>query len=210
VADEWFRSPRWDEAARADFEARLARARSTSRPQYLFIKALSVEEAGEVAGARELFTRAAEHPEAYLFQRAGAWEKLAELAARSGDRETAERLYRRILTEQPSLSGTSNTAEIALAELLLDDGDEAGRDEALQLLTSWIERDGLKFNNQLLRWHLAYIRIAEAIGDKEWTRRAARTALDLASRGPQLPRHKDVGLVHADKATLRRLHRLAR
>jgi hypothetical protein len=33
VADEWFRSPAWDKPARADFEARLARARPHNRQQ---------------------------------------------------------------------------------------------------------------------------------------------------------------------------------
>jgi hypothetical protein len=40
--------------------------------------------------------------------------------------------------------------------------------------------------------------------------RAAKTALDLASRGPVFPRHKDVGVVDADAKTLRRLRKLAK
>ncbi len=40
----------WDEAARADFEARLARARPHNRQQYLRIKGLSLRAAGHADG----------------------------------------------------------------------------------------------------------------------------------------------------------------
>jgi hypothetical protein len=62
----------------------------------------------------------------------------------------------------------------------------------------------------LLRWHLALIPIAQATGEKETARRAARTALDLANRGPVFPRHKTVGVVDADVRTLKRLRKLAK
>jgi hypothetical protein len=70
-----------------------------------------------------------------------------------------------------------------LAELLLDKGGD-GRDEALTLLDSWLVRSGLKFDGQMFRWHLAVIKVAEQTGDRETVRRAAHTALELASRGP--------------------------
>jgi len=91
--------------------------------------------------------------------------------------------------------------------LLIAKGEHA---EALALLNSWIERDTAQFPNVLFRWHLALILIAEAQDDQETVQRAARTALDLASRGPVFPRHKDVGVVSADRKTFERLERLAR
>jgi predicted Zn-dependent protease len=210
VADEWFRSPDWDDTARADFEARLARARAGNRQQYLRIKGVSLRAAGELDGARELLERSAAHPDGHLFMTVAAWETLADMAAERGDRATAEQLYRRILDEQPSLSGTTGSVEISLAEVLLDSGNADARAEALNLLNSWIERDRIKWASQLFRWHLDLIRIAEADGDVETVRRAANTALSLTERGPQLPRHPDVGLVETDEATLERLRRLAR
>jgi len=210
VPDEWFRSPAWDEAARADFEARLGRARPYNRQQYLRIKGLSLRAAGNVGAARQLLERATEDPDAALFMTVAAWETLADMAAESGHRDNAEQLYRRILSEQPSLSGTTGSVEISLAESLLDGRDPADRDEALSLLNSWIKRKQLKFDSALFRWHLALIRIAEATGDVETVRRAANTALTLADRGPQLPRHPDVGLVQTDRATLKRLRQLAK
>jgi predicted Zn-dependent protease len=210
VADEWYRSDAWHETARADFEARLARARPHNRPQYLRIKGERLRAVGDVDAARVLLERSADHPDAYLFETVAAWESLAQIAAERGDQTTAETLYRRILAQQPSLSGTTGSVEISLAELLLDTGRVELLDEALALLDTWINRPGLKFDSQLFRWHLDLIRVAEATGEQQTVRRAAATALALAERGPQLPRHPDVGLVQTDKATLKRLRKLAK
>lgn len=73
-----------------------------------------------------------------------------------------------------------------------------------------LERGTSQFPNVLFRWHLVLIDVAQATGEKETVQRAARTALDLASRGPVFSRHKDVGVVHADAKTLRRLRKLAK
>ena len=210
VANDWYRSPEWDEVARADFETRLARVRPHNRQQYLRIKGLSLRAAGHADAARELLERAAGCADGHLFQTVSTWETLADMAAVRGDRESAEQLYRRILAEQPSLSGTSGSVELSLAEILLDTGRPDALDEVFALLRAWIERAGMKFNSQLFRWHLAVIRAAQAIGDRETVKRAASEALEVATRGPQLRRHPDVGLVQADSAALQRLRKLAR
>jgi hypothetical protein len=43
------------------------------------------------------------------------------------------------------------------------------------------------FNNDLFRWNVAAARVAVSLGDVETRQRAARSALDLAGSGPQLP-----------------------
>jgi predicted Zn-dependent protease len=211
VAGDWFRSPAWEEAARADFEARLGRAQPHNRQQYIRIKGLALRSAGHTDAARKLLERAADQPEPYgaLHQSVAAWETLADMAVERGDRATAEQLYRRILT-LPNQSGSTGTIEISLASLLLDTGRTHDRDEASALLDAWAKRDEMKFDRDLFQWHLVLIRLAEAAGDRETVQRAPKTALILAERGPQLPRHPDVGLVHGDKATLKRLHKLAK
>jgi hypothetical protein len=209
VSDEWFRSPLWDEAARHEFERRLARARPQNRQQYLRVKAVTLLDAGHPDAAAGLLQRVVDAGDSAHHEVAFAWEQLGDLAAARGDRLVAEQFYRRILAEHPSLSGTTGCIEIALAEVLLDADGVESRAEALALLDTWMARPGLKFDHQLFRWHLALIRAAEAMGDRETVRRAARSALELAARGPQLPRHKDVGLVRTDRATLSRLRELA-
>lgn len=209
VSADWFRNPSWDEAACADFERRLMRARVRSRPQYLRIKALAVRDAGRIEVAKELLLRILVYPDVDAFEAALAQEILGDIAVRQGERGLGERYCRQLLQDHPSLSGTTGSIEIALAEILLDTISPQQHDEALQLLTSWINRPGLKFDNQLFRWHLALIRLSEQTGDHATVRQAAKTALELAARGPQLP-GRDIGLVQTDEATLRRLRKLAR
>lgn len=123
---------------------------------------------------------------------------------------TAERYYRQILAEHPSLSGTTATQHIKLAELLLDRGSAKDLDEAGDLLDRWKrEAADMPFLNAHFRWELAAIRLAEATGDREAVREGAQRALDLAARGPVFSRHKTVGVVDADNQTLERLRSLA-
>ena len=126
VAGEWFRSPAWDDAACAGFEARLARARPHNRQQYLRVKAVSLRAAGNNHGARELLERAADYPGGHLHETVFAWEMLADIAVEHGDRATAGQLYRRILAKQPTLSCTTGSVEMSLAEILLDTGCPQG------------------------------------------------------------------------------------
>ena len=142
-------------------------------------------------------------------QQASALEHLGDSYV--GDNAAAaEDYYRRLLEEHPTLNGTSHTAEISLAELLIGKGNRDSMEEALALLNSFLERGTSQFPSVLFRWHLALISLAQATGEKKPVPRAARTALDLASRGPVFPRHKDVGVVDADAKTLRRLRKLAK
>lgn len=210
MTDEWFRSPDWSAEAQKDFEARLARARPYNRAQYVRIKGLALHKAGERRGARELWERVLQSTEKLAeTQQASALEHLGDSYV--GDNAAAaEDYYRRLLEEHPTLNGTSHTAEISLAELLIGKGNRDSMEEALALLNSFLERGTSQFPSVLFRWHLALISIAQATGEKETVQRAARTALDLASRGPVFPRHKDVGVVDADAKTLRRLRKLAK
>lgn len=209
MAEDWFRSPDWSADAQADFEARLLRAHAGNRTEYTRIKGIALRESGQVEAARSLWQRILESGHGHEFEKASTIEHLADSYV-GQEPATAEHYYRRLLTEHPSLNGTTATAEISLAELLIDKGDKASMEEALALLNSFLERGTAQFPNVLFRWHLALIRIAQATGEKETVQRAARTALDLADRGPVFPRHKTVGVVDADARTLKRLRKLAK
>lgn len=209
MAEDWFRSPDWSADAQADFEARLLRAHAGNRTEYTRIKGIALRESGQVEAARSLWQRILESGHGHEFEKASTIEHLADSYV-GQEPATAEHYYRRLLTEHPSLNGTTATAEISLAELLIDKGDKASMEEALALLNSFLERGTAQFPNVLFRWHLALIRIAQATGEKETVQRAARTALDLAGRGPVFPRHKTVGVVDADARTLKRLRKLAK
>lgn len=209
MADDWFRSPEWTDEARADFEKRLARARPHSRAQYLRIKGLAVDAAGDGEGARELWTRVLESPGVSRLQ---AWSALEHLGDSwtSEDPQRAESYYRQLLAENPTLNATTACVHLSLAELRIRRGDRASMQEAHDLLTTWISDFPSPFPSALFRFHLDLIAVAQALGDQPTVQQAARTALDLAGRGPVFPRHRDVGAVEADEATLERLHELAK
>jgi len=172
VSRDWYRRPDWDDAAREEFERRLARARPFNRSQYLRIKGLALFTAGNDEGAREVLLRVLDLPDANFDDVGLANEYLGNVAVRQGDHELAEAHFRRGLADPRYPSGTTGGHEIALAEVLLakDDDDRA---EALDLLASWRARRDLKFNSQLFRWHLAVIRAGELTGDRETVRRSA-------------------------------------
>jgi tetratricopeptide (TPR) repeat protein len=210
VAEEWFRSGDWSEEAQADFEQRLRRARTYNRAQYLRIKGLALEAAGETAGARELWNRVLlDDGEFAELQGYPTLEHLGDSYA-GEDPASAEQYYRRLLSENPSLKGTTATQHIKLAELLLRRGRPEDLDEAEALLTDWVDAAQSPFPNAHFRWNLAVIRLAEARRDRQAAREAARRALNLADRGPVFPRHQTVGVVETDRATLKRLQKLAK
>lgn len=210
MADEWFRSGNWTPEAQEDFEARLKRARSYSRPQYLRIKGLALAAAGEVAGARQLWNRVLDSTdELASVQQFSSLEHLGDSYA-NDDPLRAEQYFRRLIAENPTRNGTSAMQEVKLAELLTRKRDRGSWDEAADLLIRWKNEAHVPFPNAHFRWELAAIDLAERFRDRATAREAARRALDLADRGPVFPRHKIVGLVEADKTTLKRLKRLAR
>lgn len=209
MGDEWFRSPEWTEDAQADFELRLGRARGHNQPQYMRIKGLALACAGQVEPARALWQRVLESDSSSGVQKATALEHLADSYVHEKPL-TAEQFLRRLLADYPSLNGTTDTIEISLAELVLRKGSRADAEEAVELLNAWISSRDSPFPSVLFRWHLALIDASSALGDTETVKSAARTALQLASRGPVFPRHPDVGLVDLDRKTRKRLEKAAR
>lgn len=131
------------------------RARPHSRAQYMRIKGLALADTGEMQGARQLWERVlASDEELAANQQASALEHLGDSYA-ANDSAAAEEYFRRLLAEHPTLNGTSHTAEIALAELLIGKGDGASLEEALALLNAFLERGTSQFPSVLFRgiWH---------------------------------------------------------
>ena len=196
MADEWYRSPAWGPEDQAEFERRLGRARRNNRGQYLRIKGLALSSAGHVDGARSLWLRVLEEP-GYEIQRWSALEHLADLAF-DNDSQEAIALYRRLLVEDPSLNGTSQMAEVRLAELLTRNGSEESLHEAGELLEAWQTKRRSPFPVNHFQWELARTRWGEAVGRPDVTRDSARQALAFANAASPFPRHPGVGLVRAE------------
>jgi predicted Zn-dependent protease len=198
MAEEWFRTVRWDATGRADFERRLARARPSNRPQYLRIKAFTLAGAGRTDDARELFARLVrDHPDAFV-DVVPAVEALGDLCRAAGDPVGAEAHYRDVLRRSPSLNATSTMVGVRLAALLVDRG-ELG--EAADLLEARLRAGGM-LDVHRFEWFVVLARLQDRGGATGGRRRSARAALDLVDRPPALPRHPTVGRVLPDPATL--------
>jgi predicted Zn-dependent protease len=205
---DWYRTPDWDETARADFEQHLARARS-SRSEYLRIKGLALQGAGMLDEARGLYERVlAEHPGDFF----EVWilELLADLARSQGRLEEAERRYRGVLAHPDANMRGSGMVEVSLAEVLMERGMPEDAANMLQTATeneSTMDSVTGMYAN-FFRFHLVRARCATRLGDTETAADAAQLALSVVDAPDQYSRHPGVGAVHADEHTLRELRSL--
>lgn len=207
MADEWFRSPAWELADQTSFEERLARARPANRAQYLRVKAVALRDAGNLAGADELFARITDDEGAPVSERAFAHEALGDLLRLNGDLHAAVTEYRLALDEAPTLSGTTGEVQLSLGETLLDIDGDAGAAEVSALLDT--AQEHVKFNSTAFRWNVLRARLAEVVGDNDARRAAALAALELVGAASQFPRHPTVGVVDAPPETIELLRRLS-
>ena len=106
---DWFRTPAWDEQARTEFEAKLARSASQSRPQYLRIKAVALDGAGLTDDALGLLSRVIDEY-ADSLDCAFAHELRGDMFRRRGDLAAAEVCYRSVIARRPDLNATSGMA----------------------------------------------------------------------------------------------------
>lgn len=204
MAEEWFRSPTWGPDGEAEFERHLARARRTSRGQYLRIKGLALREAGYVAEARSLWLRVLDDP-GYESETWSALEHLGDLAF-DDNPEESEFWYRRLLTENPTLNATTQLAEVRLAELLTRKGTTQALNEAGEMLTAWQENRHSPFPHAHFQWEVARARWGEAVGRPDVVRDSAKRAVELSHAGSPFSRHPGAGVVRADPGLLNWLH----
>jgi hypothetical protein len=207
----WYRTTDHGEDAKAEFSHCHSRARHPHRIQYKQIKAVHLIEAGEPEGirwAQDLLTEITADQAAYRHQRAFAFELLAQARLKAGQWKLAvQALEQCIELTSPTMNGTSGLPDLTLAEVLLDN-DPSALPEVESLLDSQPLVDRIKFNSQLFRYLVATARARRALGQDPAP--PARRALDLLEDDkPTIPRHPDVGRVHASAQTVRELHDLA-
>ncbi|WP_157537596.1 tetratricopeptide repeat protein [Nocardioides sp. Root190] len=209
MTDEWYRLPDWDEEARAEFERRLRKARSFNRAQYLRIKGLVLKEAGELAGARELWRRVFD--EDGEFAEMDAWAAAEHLGDSyvDHDPDLAITFYRRSMKRNNSLNMTTATQPIKLAELLHQRGLPKDLAEAKRLLMDWPKMADMPMPSAHFRCNAALAEVLDAAGDRQEARQAAIRALALVDASAPFPRHKELGVVRADRRTLKRLNQMA-
>jgi tetratricopeptide (TPR) repeat protein len=207
--DDWYRGTDWDAETQELFRTKLARARVSSRAQYLRIKGVELLASDRAAvrnSGRDLLRRVmADYPSDVL-QSAWAHRDLGASLAEDGlFDEAAEHLEEALAAEHPEpLVG------LVLAEVIVSAKWRHRYGEALGLLTAG---DGASdpFPATRFRWNLAAARLSDRLGSPADARELAALALRcLDETQSPFPRHRSLGLAAADKRTRRELQRLAR
>ena len=207
----------WNADIASAFEARLARARLTNRPQYLRIQAThlleSVNANNRIVGRQLLRRVITEFPE--NFQVKSAWEQLGRSLAEESRLDDSVEAFRKALlvcSESPTgNSGTSATIELQLAEVLIERAGPGDLEESTLLLDiAAKDRQLLKqFRNVAFRYQLARTRIAKRSADPA-APKLARSALQIAAEtAPTFSRHPSVGRPDAAQAEIEELRRIA-
>jgi hypothetical protein len=208
---EWYADPAWDEASRHEFERRLRRTRSHTRPQYLRVKARALRAVGETRGAVQLCERILVDPGPFPdFELPPTHQMLGDMARDRRDWDEAERHYRHILTTWERPQRTTGTVQIALADVLSRRPDRRSRDEALALLADYLaDETKVKWHSAMFDWHLVRMRLAAAEADDALVRSEARAALELVDSSPQIPSHPEAGRADTTTDVMEYLRRVA-
>ncbi|WP_138983754.1 hypothetical protein [Brachybacterium paraconglomeratum] len=176
---DWYRTPGWTLVDQEHFERKLRRAHKESRTQYLRIKGLALERAGVTDAARSLLLRAAVEAGKNHFEESAALENLADSLFDDEPAES-ERLLRRVIEINPTMNGTSDMADVHLAQLLIRQGTPEALGEARELLDSWDARDAGVFPAQLFQAAVARARWNEAASRPAAAANWAARALEIA------------------------------
>jgi tetratricopeptide (TPR) repeat protein len=208
---DWFRNESWDDSIVEEFEKRLKRSRSHSKPQYLRIQAHHLTRLGQ-AGLRDVAVHLlkrllAEYPES--FDAPAALEALADIYVAQGEYGNAEACYRQCLSFGPRAFSSGYT-DLSLAEVLLA-SRQSGRYAEVQDLLDAVAARPFLFKMHIFRFYRAQAQLAARRGETDHAREYAKKALDIAAdRNSDLPRHPTVGLVDESEDSLSELRSLAR
>ncbi len=205
ASKDWFRSSDWDERARVEFGARLARAKPYNRFQYRRIKASVLLLSGDrqkEAGGRELFEEILADDEAPGHEKTTAHWTLGAYYQRAGHLHDAERHLRAALDRiSRDENGRSDVEEVQLAEVLLARGGRDHLEEARDILDRRASPPPT-FVSSRFRMCLAGVRVTLALKDRRRAAEWAAAALDLAAATHSgLANHPTLGLVEADSQT---------
>ena len=203
--DAWYRSADWDDGARAEFDAGLARSTREYRVQYRRIKAIALLGSGdttkETAG-RDLLEQTLADRDTRGDERTTALCLLGAFEHDAGRLDEAERHLRAalvLISSNPS--GSSQLEEIRLAEILLARGERQHLEEARDLLDRRASPPP-RFLSNRFRMCLAGARVSLALEDRARAADWATEALDLAaSTSSGLANHPTLGLVETDAGT---------
>jgi tetratricopeptide (TPR) repeat protein len=212
TATEWFRRSTWTDQDRAEFDARLKRARgAASKAQYLRIQAVHLAQAELHAAAIELLDRMfAEFPE--RIELAQAHLQKAESLAALGKPDAAIAEFRAALQAQRQLPNVRTQAWLDFGWFVVVERQQTDLfDEVATVLDEFRTVPSLSFPVEEYRYCTIRSLLAESRGDQPLAREFATRALAQATRDhSEFRYHPKLGLVGTQPAEIeRRLKRLA-
>ena len=212
--EDWFRSADWSAAAKAEFEARLARARPHNRVQYRRIKAVGLLRSGD--GDREaagyaILAGIARDEDAPHHEKVGALSLMGAHDQERGRLHEAESNLRAALEAMKAgQSGNTELEEIRLAEVLLALDGRDHLEEARHLLEERAQKPPRLVSSRF-RLCVAATRVCMALGLKQEAAGWAAAASKLATAEHSgLANHPTLGLVQTDHKTREWLAAVAR
>jgi tetratricopeptide (TPR) repeat protein len=210
-ADDWYRGTDWSAQTQELFETKLARARQTSRAQYLRIKGLELTAAPDAAtrsAGRDLLRRVVTDYPSDVLQATWAHRDLgASLAEDNEVEEAAEHYSAALASDRPEPS-----AAVGLAEVIMVARWAHRYEEALAALVGVGSEDArAPFPATRFRWNLVAARLSDRLGRRDDARELAEIALRcLDQTQSPFPKHRSIGLATADARTRRELKKLAK
>lgn len=198
---DWYRNTTWNDAIAANFEAKLQRARLSSRAQYLRIQAS---------------TLAGTHPDTALqlleryfvfkddFAQAQGFVDRATAFLSLGRTQDAIDAYKAALAREARFPNCLTQAHLDLPCLIADRRIRAEYDFAVHLLKE--HKGRLMFPVDYFRWHAALALIAAETRQPDLAKKEAANALSFAeAKHSGFAYHSTVGLVPPTHDLLQRL-----
>ena len=203
--DDWYRNPRWNSQIEAEFQARLARARS-QRDQYLVIQAITIE-ATHPRIALKLVNQYFETKES-TFHDVRALNARANAYVALGDDARAVEAMKAVLEIESAHSNQKTHTFVDYPYLVATRGL---RPEFMAALSVLDARYGdAAFPASKFKWHASKSFIHLGMNEIDLAKKHARLALDVA----QLKRsgfhwHQSLGLVGPEyRAAIDRLQKI--
>jgi hypothetical protein len=215
--EDWYRNTDWNDKIEFEFESRLKRSRGNyHKAQYLRIQASyllnseinNLQEKGVEFMERVIM----DYPEE-KFSTIHGNEQLGDFYLKKDSFEKAEK-YFRIVTDYyyaETRSGTTGLADLKLCETILKSKQSNKYQEIYQMATEKFKETGGRLMMNSDKFYYADL-MANLCYEMEKVNKAsefAESALELSKIAePQFNRHKNIGLIKAEKEQLERLKRI--